>query len=95
MQLECRFFGPFRDDVGEQTVSWNPDGDTVGDLLRELEATYPILEGRLVDDAGTNLAGKTVVTKNKTDVRHLGGLETELEDGDVFRLVPSVYGGAV
>ena len=93
VQLECIFFGPFREDVGEERVEWEPDGETVDDLLRELEAAFPVLEGRLVD--GDDLADQTVVTKNKTDVRHLDGLETALEDGDVFRLVPSVYGGAV
>ncbi|WP_255167934.1 ubiquitin-like small modifier protein 1 [Natrononativus amylolyticus] len=91
MQLECVFFGPFREDLGEKTVRVDTDAETVGGLLEDLEADYPALEGRLVD--GDDLAGKTVVTKNKTDVRHLDGLETVLEEGDVFRLVPSVYGG--
>ncbi len=91
MQLECLFFGPFREDVGEEAVDWETDAGTVGDLLAELETEYPVLEGRLVD--GDDLAGETVVTKNKKDVRHIDGLETELEDGDVYRLVPSVYGG--
>lgn len=91
MKVECVFFGPFREDLGEKTVRWGTDADTVGALLAELEAAHPALEGRLVD--GNDLAGKTVVTKNKTDVRHLEGLDTPLEEGDVFRLVPSVYGG--
>ena len=91
VQLECVFFGPFREDVGEERVEWDPEGETVGDLLVELETAFPVLEGRLVD--GDDLAGQTVVTKNERDVRHLDGLETELEAGDVFRLVPSVYGG--
>lgn len=95
MQLECVLFGPFREDVGEKRLEWEPDGETVGDLLAELEAAYPVLEGRLLERerATTRLAGETVVTKNTRDVRHLEGLETELEDGDVYRLVPSVYGG--
>lgn len=93
MQLECVFFGPFRDAVGRKTVHHETDADTVGDLLRELEASYPALEGELVADDGDGLAGDTVVTKNKRNVTHVDGLETTLEDGDVIRLVPSVYGG--
>ncbi|WP_312908579.1 ubiquitin-like small modifier protein 1 [Natronosalvus caseinilyticus] len=93
VQLECVFFGPFREDTGETATEWEPNGETVHDLLVELEAAYPVLEGRLLDDEEGSLAGKTVVTKNKRDVRHLDGLGTELEDGDVYRLVPSVYGG--
>ncbi|QLG62548.1 MoaD/ThiS family protein [Halorarum salinum] len=91
MQVECRFFGPFREDVGETRERRGTDAATVGALLRELEADYPPLAGRLVD--GDGLAGSTVVTKEKTDVRHLDGLETPLEEGNVIRLVPSVYGG--
>ena len=93
MQLECRFFGPFRDATGEKTVHFEPDGETIGDLLADLESTYPGLEGELMADDGTGLAGDTVVSLNKRNVTHIDGLETELEDGDVIRLVPSVYGG--
>lgn len=91
VQVECRFFGPFREDAGETRDRRETDAATVGALLRELEADYPSLAGRLVD--GDGLAGSTVVTKAKTDVRHLSGLDTPLEEGDVIRLVPSVYGG--
>ncbi|PCR90249.1 ubiquitin-like small modifier protein 1 [Natrinema ejinorense] len=93
MQLECVFFGPFRDVVGEKTVRYETDAETVGDLLVELEAAYPGLEGELVDDDGDGLAGDTVVTKDETNVVHLEGLETVLETDTVLRLVPSVYGG--
>ncbi len=93
MQLECIFFGPFREDVGEKTVQVETDAESVGELLLELETVYPVLEGRLVDEEAWDLAGETVVTKNKRDVRHVDGLDTVIERGDVFRLVPSVYGG--
>ncbi|MDQ2051889.1 ubiquitin-like small modifier protein 1 [Natronolimnohabitans sp. A-GB9] len=95
MELECVFFGPFRDAVGQKTVRYETDAATVGELLADLEASYPDLEGQLVVDPEepTALAGDTVVTKNTRNVAHLDGLETGLEDGDVIRLVPSVYGG--
>lgn len=93
VQLECVFFGPFRDAVGEKTVRHETDAGTVGDLLVDLEATYPDLEGELVAEDGDGLAGDTVVTRNERNVRHEDGLETTLEAGDVIRLVPSVYGG--
>jgi len=93
MELECVFFGPFRDAVGEKTVPLETEAETIGELLAELVSSYPTLEGRLVADDGAGLAGDTVVTKNKRNVTHIDGLETTLEDGDVIRLVPSVYGG--
>ncbi|QLG48362.1 MoaD/ThiS family protein [Natrinema halophilum] len=94
MQLECVFFGPFRDDVGRKTVRYETDAETVGDLLVELEMTYPTLEGRLLADDGSGLAGETVVTKDTKHVTQLDGLETPLAEGNVIRLVPSVYGGS-
>ena len=93
VQLECVFFGPFRDVTGEKTVIHETAAETVGELLVELESAYPGLEGHLIDEAGAELAGKTVVTKNKRHVTHIDGLETTLESTDVIRLVPSVYGG--
>ncbi|MFB1062450.1 MoaD/ThiS family protein [Natrinema sp. H-ect4] len=92
VQLECVFFGPFRDAVGEKTVFYETDAETVGELLVELEAAYP-LEGELVADDGEGLAGDTVVTRDTKNVVHIDGLETELAADSVIRLVPSVYGG--
>ncbi|WP_254863230.1 ubiquitin-like small modifier protein 1 [Halovivax gelatinilyticus] len=91
MKVECVFFGPFRESVGEKTVVVETAAETVGELLRDLEASYPSLEGRLVD--GDDLAGKTVVTRDGRDVRHVDGLETPVDGTATFRLVPSVYGG--
>lgn len=94
MQVECKFFGPFRDDVEVDRVSWDlPTDATAGDLLRDVEATYPVLEGRLVDEENRTTAGQTVVSLNEKNIRHLDGLDTRLGDGDLVRLVPSVYGG--
>ncbi|MFC7095924.1 MoaD family protein [Halobaculum marinum] len=93
MEVECRLFGPFREDAGVADVVRETDAETVGDLLRELEREYPALAGRLVDEEAATTAGSTVVTKAKKNVRHLDGLDTPLADGDVIRLVPSVYGG--
>lgn len=93
MQLECVFFGPFRDAIGEKTVHHETTAETVGELLRELEAEFPALEGELVDDDGTELAGDTVVTSDGRNVTHIDGLETSLDEDTVVRLVPSVYGG--
>ncbi len=91
VQVECVLFGPFREDVGEKAVSLETDAETVGELLSDLERQYPVLSGRLIDDG--SIAGETVVTKDKRDVRHIDGLETSMEKDAVYRLVPSVYGG--
>lgn len=93
MQLECVFFGPFRDAVGTKTVHYETTAEAVGDLLRELEAEFSELDGELVAADGSELAGDTVVTLDKRNVTHIDGLDTRLREDAVIRLVPSVYGG--
>jgi len=94
VQVECKLFGPFRDDAGVEDVGGEYDpGTTVGEILRELEAAYPSLAGRIVDEEAAETAGSTVVTINEKNVTHLDGLATELSEGDTVRIVPSVYGG--
>lgn len=93
MEIECRFFGPFRDAVDDERVVLDVDLDTYGELLCLLETRHPDLAGRLLAEDGRGFAGSTVVTRNGTDLRHLDGVETRLRDGDVVRAVPSVYGG--
>lgn len=91
MEIECNVFGPFREAVGEKTVVREVDPTaTVGDLLSELVADYD-LDGVFSDDGGL---GSVTVTKNGTNVAHLDGLETALDDGDVVRLAPPVVGGS-
>lgn len=90
MQIECNFFGPLRDAVGEKTIVREvEEGATVGDLLSELVAGHD-LDGVFTDDGDL---GSVTVTVNGTNVSHLDGLDTVLEDGDVIRLAPPVVGG--
>ncbi|GAB3423331.1 hypothetical protein GCM10027435_29160 [Haloparvum alkalitolerans] len=94
MHVELRLFGPFRDDAGTESVALETDAETYRDLLREVEARYPSLSGRLLDAEDGDLAGEVVVTRDGKNVRHLDGLDTPVSDGDVVRMIPSVYGGS-
>lgn len=75
------------------TIRHETDAKTVGDLLAELETTYPDLEGELLSPDREALAEEAVVTANTRHVTQLEGLETPLEPDDVIRLVPAVHGG--
>lgn len=90
MQIECAFYGPLREPVGEKTVVCDlAAGATVGDLLGELEGAYGDLD--LLAD-GERREHLTITVDGK-DVRHLDGTDTELEDGTLVRLTGAVYGG--
>ena len=97
VSLECVFFGRFRAALGEKTIRIETDAETVGELLADLESRYPALEGELLATDGENgrggLAGKTVVSTDGPNVRHLEGLETPLEEGCVIGLAPAGYVG--
>ena len=92
MELELRFFATFREAAGGKTVHREFDDDsTTGDVLRELEAEYEGMAGRLIVDG--DLAPQINVLKNGREVLHLDGLDTPLEDGDRLSVFPPVAGG--
>jgi sulfur-carrier protein len=68
-------------------------GDSVGDLLTDLDARYPGLRARLVTDEG-GLHRFVNVYVNDEDVRFLGALDAKLNDGDNVTILPAVAGGA-
>jgi len=67
MELELRFFATFREAAGGKIVEAEfADGSSVGDVLRELEAGYEGMNGRLIVDGG--LAPQINVLKNGREV---------------------------
>jgi MoaD family protein len=69
-------------------------GDTLGDLLFDLDAKHSGLRGRLITDEGA-LHRFVNVYVNDEDVRFLGSLEAKLSDGDTVTILPAVAGGAL
>ncbi|MUW15219.1 MoaD family protein [Halorubrum sp. CBA1125] len=92
MELELRFFATFREAAGDKVVTAEfAEGTTVGDVLRELEAEYAGMDGRLIVNG--ELAPQINVLKNGREVLHLDGLDTTLEEGDRLSVFPPVAGG--
>src|SRR5215216_6441124 len=77
---------------GQKTVAGA--GETVADLLTDLDAKYPGLRGRLITDEGA-LHRFVNVYVNDEDVRFLGSLEAKIGDGDTVTILPAVAGGAL
>jgi molybdopterin synthase sulfur carrier subunit len=67
-------------------------GDTVGDLVEDLERQFPGLRERLVDDGG-DLRRFINVYVNQEDIRFLQGQKTALKEGDEVSIVPAIAGG--
>jgi molybdopterin synthase sulfur carrier subunit len=67
-------------------------GDTVMDVVNDLERQFPGLRERLLDDGG-ELRRFVNIYLNQEDIRFLGGKETGLKDGDEVAIVPAIAGG--
>jgi molybdopterin synthase sulfur carrier subunit len=77
---------------GEARVA--ADGGTLSDLLHDLESKYPgITKNVLSEDGGLHRFINVYV--NDEDVRYLGSLETEINEGDTVSILPAVAGGRV
>jgi molybdopterin converting factor small subunit len=69
-------------------------GDTLADLLTDLDGKHPGLRGRLITPEG-GLHRFVNLYVNDEDVRFLGSLEAKLNDGDTVTILPAVAGGAL
>jgi sulfur-carrier protein len=66
-------------------------GDTLDELIADLDARHAGLRDRLVDDSG--LRRFVNVYLNDEDVRFMGGLTAPVKDGDTITVLPAVAGG--
>lgn len=67
-------------------------GDTVDDIVVDLERQFPGLKDRLVDDSG-ELRRFINIYVNEEDIRFLQGRKTVLKETDVVSIVPAIAGG--
>ncbi len=67
-------------------------GDTVGDLVKSLIASYPGLETNLLDDKG-GIRRFVNIYVNDEDIRFLDGADTKVAGGDEVAILPAVAGG--
>jgi molybdopterin synthase sulfur carrier subunit len=67
-------------------------GHTVAHVLESLDADFPGLKARIVDDSGA-LRRFVNVYVGDDDVRFIGGLDAEVPDGGKVSIIPAVAGG--
>ena len=66
-------------------------GASLDELISDLDTRHPGLRERIVEDG--KLRRFVNVYLNDEDVRFLGGIDTEVGDGDVVTVLPAVAGG--
>lgn len=74
----------------EETVEVAPG--TIGSAIQELQARYPGIRERLLDDSG-QIRRFVNVYLNEEDIRFLQNQDTPLKDGDEVSIIPAIAGG--
>jgi molybdopterin converting factor small subunit len=67
-------------------------GDTVAEVLAELESAHPGFRERLFDEGGQLRRFVNVFVADE-DIRFLEGVDTKVADGQTLSIVPAVAGG--
>lgn len=68
------------------------DPGTLREVITGLDASYPGIGGRILDETG-NLRRFVNVYVGDEDVRFAGGLDTEVPEGARVSVIPAVAGG--
>ncbi|GAB3800125.1 MoaD/ThiS family protein [Micromonospora zhanjiangensis] len=92
MAIEVRIPTILRSHTGGAKIV-EGSGDTLAELLADLDSRHSGLRGRLVTDEGV-LHRFVNVYVNDEDVRFLGALDAKVSDGDTVTILPAVAGGA-
>lgn len=67
-------------------------GDSVADVIEDLERQFPGMRERLLEDGGSVRRFINVYV-NEEDIRFLQGPTTTLKPGDQVSIVPAIAGG--
>jgi molybdopterin synthase sulfur carrier subunit len=65
---------------------------TIGAAIIELQAKYPGVKERLMDDNG-EVRRFVNIYVNEEDIRFLQNQQTPLKDGDEISIIPAIAGG--
>ncbi len=68
-------------------------GSTVGELIDQLESSYPGIGEKLLNEDG-NVKRFINVFRNDDEIRTLDGLATTVGDSDKISIVPAMAGGS-
>jgi molybdopterin synthase sulfur carrier subunit len=91
MPTTVRIPTPLRKLTGENEVV-TAEGASIGEILNNLEKSYPGLAERICDENG-NIRRFVNIFLNDEDIRFLNDKETPVKDGDEISIVPAIAGG--
>ena len=91
MAATVRIPTPLRKLTNEQE-SVEVESATIGAAVEELEAKFPGIKERIVDEEG-EIRRFVNVYVNEEDIRFLENQDTPLKEGDDVSIIPAIAGG--
>jgi molybdopterin synthase sulfur carrier subunit len=91
MSVSVRIPTPLRKLTENQEVV-NGQGDTIREILDNLEKNYPGLKERVCDEQGSVRRFVNIFV-NEEDIRFLQDTATVVKSGDEVSIVPAIAGG--
>ncbi len=91
MSIQVRIPSPLRKLTNDQEVV-PAEGTTVGEVLANLDTTFPGLIERICDEQG-NVRRFVNIFVNDEDIRFLQEKGTIVKAGDEISIVPAIAGG--
>lgn len=88
---QVRIPTPLRKLTGDQELV-TAEGSTIGDILTNLDKTFPGLGERIYDEQG-NVRRFVNIFVNDEDIRFLEEKATPVKDTDEISIVPAIAGG--
>jgi len=91
MPILVRIPSPLRKLTNDQEIV-PAEGATIGDVLANLDSTFPGLVERICDEQG-NVRRFVNIFVNDEDIRFLEEKATTVKEGDEISIVPAIAGG--
>ena len=91
MPVKVKIPTPLRNLTNNADTVSTDGAATIGEAIQQLEAQFPGMRERLLDDTG-ELRRFVNIYLNGEDIRFLAGLGTAVKSGDELSIVPAVAG---
>jgi molybdopterin synthase sulfur carrier subunit len=92
-KVKFLFFSILQDLTKTNRIEIDTDGNVNAALDKIFEIYGDIFKNRIIDQNSGNIKQYIIVAVNRKDIRHLNGLETELNDNDEISILPAAAGG--
>ena len=91
MSVKVRIPAPLRKFTGDVRCV-DANGQTVKEVLDDLENSYHGMHSRICDESGT-IRRFINIFINGEDIRYKDGVSTSVKDGDEISITPAIAGG--